>query len=942
MFVRDDLPEIGQDPATLPTRQDKIVNFLLGKEDADGKQKDPFIERVLQKTPLTCYRFGGILDETEILNLSANPKKPQTVTDAEWKKWLKPDKTNVEKPDFDEIRKEEVRKEKLTENAGKKKLSEDERNEKVKEIYKEKMDQYARRLDLVDSLRGGTNIGGACLQAHKIEANSFIQAIIVVSDGQSNLGSDDARSAFLSRVTGRKPIPVITIGVGQFRLPAAIQIGDIQAPEETRPDDKFPVRIPVVGTNLHDEKFELTLEVKRVKDVTGKPVEEKAYLLGPKEGKFKGAGDHPQDVVEFEIDVADLKKIKAADDKNGELEGEWHFKAIVPRNAKEPFAEKEHVTEPIKVQIQKRALRVLLFASGATREYQFLRTILYREMLEKRMEMCICLQTGREDHMDQDVEPDRLLGDFPDRIGPNEPGKKFMSLSDYDVVVCFDPDWDKLTVRQMNNLKEWVGDHAGGVIFVAGPVFSFRLARAGGHDISGVLSIYPVVLQDNRLHNINVGKLGHDSTRPYAINFTPSTLLAKRFDFLKLDEEGDSPVAGWGKFFWNNEKYKAAPDERPKKGFYSYYPVERLKPNSEVAATFAGPKEARINGGKDEQPFIVSMQFGSGKTLYLGSGEFWRLRTMEGFHERLWIKMARYVAAGATQRKRYGEMYMSRSVPVGVVNFEAQVKGKDLLPLARDLRPTVLVRRVDKGKDEKAPLQKFDLQPKPTDGPWKGYFSGQIHMKEPGEYEFQLPIPNTSESLRQNLIVRKPNPELDNVRTNFGYLYQLASDAGPTLRKLPGESSKELERALQIPSDVEQGEGQASRRLFFPLGSADAVAKALVQVQPKTETIRGRFEDLWDTGFGTDWLVPIWAAALILLGGVMLVGVFILMMLRQWIGALIFFAICFLVTIVVGIMTLVMQNFMSTELPPDFSYVLMTIVSLLGIEWLARKLLRLA
>ena len=67
MFVRDDLPEIGQDPATLPARQDKIVKFLLGKEDVDGKRKDPFVERVLQKTPLTCYRFGGILDETEIL-----------------------------------------------------------------------------------------------------------------------------------------------------------------------------------------------------------------------------------------------------------------------------------------------------------------------------------------------------------------------------------------------------------------------------------------------------------------------------------------------------------------------------------------------------------------------------------------------------------------------------------------------------------------------------------------------------------------------------------------------------------------------------------------------------------------------------------------------------------------------------------------------------------
>src|SRR5437762_1107973 len=54
MFVRDDLPEIGQDLATLPSRPDKIVNFLRGKEVANGRSKEAFIDRVLEKTPLTC------------------------------------------------------------------------------------------------------------------------------------------------------------------------------------------------------------------------------------------------------------------------------------------------------------------------------------------------------------------------------------------------------------------------------------------------------------------------------------------------------------------------------------------------------------------------------------------------------------------------------------------------------------------------------------------------------------------------------------------------------------------------------------------------------------------------------------------------------------------------------------------------------------------------
>ncbi len=879
-LVVDDLPEPGQDPATLPSRQDKVLKFLLSRQDAAGKEKAAFIETLMEKSPLTCYRFGPILDETDIVNL--NIKKEQSLGNEAWSKWLKPNKKDIEQPNVDDVKDEEKRKELLN--------------------------QYAKKIDLVDLLKSGTNIGGSCLQAHKIENNSFVQAIIVISDGQSNVGSDDAKSEFIARVTqSRKPIPVITVGVGQFRLPSAIKIDDLQAPEETRPDDKFPIRVPVVGTNLHGEPFKVTLEARRVKDLNGRVVDEKPIELPVKEGKFQGAGDHPQDTVEFEIDVAQLKGLKSVkDDPKGDLiEGEWQFKARVPRNAKEAFPDPEHVTEPVKVQVQKRALRVLIFAGGSTREYQFLRTILYREMVEKRMEMCIYnQQLGKDDHVDQDVPPERLLGDFPNRIGPNEAGQQFMSLSDYDVVVCFDPDWAKLTPKQLTNLREWVGDHGGGVIFVAGPVFSYLLARPGGRDLSELQKIYPVVPQDNRLHNVAIGKLGHDSTRPYVLHFPPG----KKFDFLKLEEEGDSPTAGWNGFFWNNEKHKEEPgkDVRPKRGFYSYYPVERLKPASEVAATFAGPKESRINGGKDEMPYIVSMPFGSGKTLYLGSGEFWRLRAYkDGYHERIWIKMARHVAGGAIQQKKYGRILLSRSLPVGVVNFEAQIKGKDQQYLPKTIVPTVRVKRIDKNKDEKAEPLKFDLVAKPAEEKWLGYFQGSIHLKEPGEYEFLLPIPGMdNESLRQNLTVRKPNPELDNVRTNFGYLYQLATDAGPLLKTLPADTRKEIEATLQIPAEADPGEERSTKRLFFPITAADSVAKCIVPIPPKTETaVKGPPEHLWALGFESGLQMMILQAALFMLLGWSVIGAVFLLLMRQWIGGI----LCVVSFFVVGSVTTVVS-----------------------------------
>ncbi|MSQ93444.1 MAG: VWA domain-containing protein [Gemmataceae bacterium] len=940
LFVIDDLPEEGQDPGKMPSRQDKILKWLAANADEQGREKIPFVDRVLAKTPLSVYRFGSIPDEGNVLHLT----KDKSIPFADASIFLEPNMKDIERPDVS--------------NLGADKA-------------KDKLAEYAKKIDMIETLRtSGTNIGGSLLQIHKLENSSFIQAIVIVSDGQSNLGSDDSRLEFLNRVNNpKRPIPVITVGVGQFRMPASIRIDDLLAPEETRPDDKFNMVVPVVSTGLQGEKFTVNVWIQRKKDVTGKEVDESPIPLGEKVGEFKGAGDLQEGKVPYEIDLQDLKKIKSADDKNNILEGEWHLWAKVPRaafpngKAKEAFADPFHVSEVVKVQVQKRALRVLLFAGGSTREYQFLRTILYREMLEKRMELCILNQsTVKEDHVDQDVEPERMLTEFPSRFGPNVGTEKFMSLNDYDVIVAFDPDWEKLTMKQRGALEEWVGTHAGGVIFVAGPVYSYKLARPGGKDYTPILKIFPVVLKDSRIHGLGLPGtgLGHDATRPWPLNFNP---VAKEFDFLKLDESSESSTAGWKGFFWNDEKISDAGTfgAKPKRGFFTYYPVERLKPASQVAATFAGPKEARIGPSddfKDQMPFLVTMPFAGGKTMYVGSGEFWRMRAYkEGFQERLWIKILRHVASGGTQQKKYGRILMARTSAVGPINVEAQIKGKDFQFLGPDERPTVIVKRVDKnrpvaepgkdkdGKEPASNLKTIILQAKPTEGPWRGDFVGSIPIKEAGEYEFTIPIKNLpTEALRHTLIVRKPNPELDNVRTNFGYLYQMASESKMLPSTISPEVRKEIEAAVQVPGDQAPVDGgAAAKRLFFPLSSADTVAKCLVSVPPKTDIIRqGPPEDLWARGLKTNRAVTAYLAALLAPLVIGVIGVIILLLLRQWVSALIFFGICVLMTIGVAVTDVVFTKLLTDVLDVDFSYLLVTVVSLLGIEWLARKLLRLA
>ncbi len=318
-----------------------------------------------------------------------------------------------------------------------------------------------------------------------------------------------------------------------------------------------------------------------------------------------------------------------------------------------------------------------------------------------------------------------MLSRFPDTLGPAK--EKYMSLNDYDVIVAFDADWTALDVGQLKMVKDWVGTHAGGIIFVAGPVHTFHLARPGGLDLSSLLTIFPVIPRDSRLHNLGIG---HDPTRPYPLKFGPS---AKLYDFLKLDENGQSPTAGWDEFFWGKGKTspEAGKNARPVRGFSTTIPSSDLKPASVVLATFEGPENSRINDGKDAQPYIVMMPYGSGKTLYIGSAETYRLRTMakgEAFHERFWIKMCRFVSAGTTAQKKYGRILLARTVPTGDITFEAQIKGEDLQPLPRDSRPTVYVKKI--GDVDAKPVA-FDLKAKPGQGDWQGWFVGKQRSRSP-------------------------------------------------------------------------------------------------------------------------------------------------------------------------------------------------------------------
>src|SRR5262249_35146012 len=297
------------------------------------------------------------------------------------------------------------------------------------------------------------------------------------------------------------------------------------------------------------------------------------------------------------------------------------------------------------------------------------------------------------------------------------------------------------------------------------------------------------------------------TTDPWRLNFPGATA---DMEFLKLDEESKEPLAGWEEFFTGRSRGEAGKDQGPvRRGFFNYYPVKGPKPNANVVATFADPR-ARLTDGK-EQPYLVTMPYGSGKVVYLGSGEVWRFRQYrEVYFERFWTKLARYAGSGnLTRQNRRGLIVMgSTFVAQNFVRMEAQLFDRNMQPLARTAKPKV---EVKPPSGVTMQPNTFEMSAKPGQGAEStGWFAGRFLVMSPGTYELKLAIPGTADVLTKKFVVKESNPELDNTMPDFGTLRQLASDATLVLTRITSEDARaKVKKVLEATNKIPVKEGSA-------------------------------------------------------------------------------------------------------------------------------------
>jgi hypothetical protein len=404
-----------------------------------------------------------------------------------------------------------------------------------------------------------------------------------------------------------------------------------------------------------------------------------------------------------------------------------------------PIAEDKDPTDnqrEVDVDIVDRKNRVLLFAGGPTREYQFMRSLLRRSELAKSGEITVdVLLQSAKPGVSQDAH--EILDEFPHSM---------QALSQYDTIIAFDPDWKELDPAQLDMVEKWVGEESGGMIVIAGPVFTDAWVQVPS--MAPIRKLYPVEF-NRRLALLEDARYG--STQPWPLAFTREGLEA---EFLWLDDNAVASREAWDAF----------------KGVYGYYGVRGPKLGATTYATYSDP-EASIG---DQKPVYFAGQFyGSGRVFYMGSGEMWRLR--DRLFGIFYTKLIRHVSQGRLLRgSALGNLLVERDryVVGNTVVVRAQLSNIQHQPLDA---PKVMLQVTQAGG---VPLE-VALAADPAR---KGMFTGQFTAAQEGECKLELLHPDSpDEVLSKRLQVFMPKLEQEHPERNDKLLKELADGTGGQL-----------------------------------------------------------------------------------------------------------------------------------------------------------------
>ncbi|TWT50595.1 hypothetical protein Pla22_33380 [Rubripirellula amarantea] len=544
-----------------------------------------------------------------------------------------------------------------------------------------------------------------------------LAGIVLLSDGQANGGSDAAAAVAAAR---RSEVAIYTVGLGSSDAPTNVRVVDLDAPRRVYPGDRFAVTGVLQASGA-------------------KPLDVEVQLI---DGLDSGTGDENDDAESGK--VVDSQRVTISNDGTlsgvrFEIEPESVGRRRLSIRVVAPAEDRNQRDDQrsARYEVVSRKLRVLAIAGGPTREYRFVRNLLYRD---PSIELSAWLQTGQPG-MSQDA--DALVAEFPATAE---------ELFEYDVIAMFDPDWSALKIEELDLLERWLAQQAGGLILVAGPVYHPQWIRKRTDPrVAKIASFFPVSLS-TQSPLLSGGRQGGENAWP--IKLTPES---QRAEFLWIAPSPEESFEVWEDF----------------SGVFDFVDAKSPKPGAKVYGYFSDPT-TELNGSL---PIYMASQFyGAGRVYFQGSGEMWRLRGVsDAYFDSYYTKLVRWVSEGRLLRDSNRGVLLvdsSRAMVGDTITVRAVLTDEQFEPLdVPEVQAKVLGPggRID------------DVMLTPLKGePRAGTYGGRFLVREAGSYEIRLTLGDALDEqvLRQSVQVRLPTIELERPRRNDIELQQFANVTG--------------------------------------------------------------------------------------------------------------------------------------------------------------------
>jgi hypothetical protein len=438
-----------------------------------------------------------------------------------------------------------------------------------------------------------TSLGRAIEQAMRRASARPVSGVVVLSDGRS---IDEPGRQVMRRLQAEK-IPVVTIPLGSPEPVTDLAIERVDSPGLAFLRDTVAVNVQV--DRLGDgEKSRLGAptypggKVQLVEKSTGLVLDEKPLPEQWENGRTNvSLTTHPQEAG---------KQV-------------WEVR-IVPGGAD---LIEENNRQELAIELVDRPLRVLYFDGYPRWEYRYIKNLLVRESSISSSAML--LAADRRYIQEGSV----LLESMP--RSPEE-------WAQFDVVVMGDVPGEIFTQEQLEGLRDLVALRGAGLLWIGGPANT-----PGSWRDTPLAELLPFAMGGG---GGGEGGGGGGSIRAWDEPVTMRrTAIAERLGLLELS---DDPASGWP------EKLSD-----PRTGWSMLRFAQRidpgaLKPTAEVLATATPASEgvgsSEAGGGRGTQsPLVISMRYGAGRVLYVGTDEIWRWRYARGetLPERFWLPLIR-------------------------------------------------------------------------------------------------------------------------------------------------------------------------------------------------------------------------------------------------------------------------------------------------------------